>query len=144
MVGEGGRGLGKVLPSPFRGEKDPSGTSAMSRCRIVVDGSSLTPILEVPKSSHTDMLRIAVVWSFAEIFNSHRMGANSTGKGGEWLADYKTIFLRNFVCASSASACAESKNARALVPLGDMVLHQFAIRDANDEFNRDVGKVYRY
>jgi hypothetical protein len=42
--------------------RDPNGATAMKRCRIVVAGSQLTPLLDVDECSHRDMLSILLRW----------------------------------------------------------------------------------
>ena len=54
----------------FAVEKDPNGKSAMSRCRVVVDGSSLTPLLDVPPCTHTDLVRNLLLWRLCDSFAS--------------------------------------------------------------------------
>jgi hypothetical protein len=55
-----------------------------------------------------------------------------------WL---QTIFLRKFIALHGRRHLRNRLMRRALVPVEDMVLLQYAIRDANDKFNRLVGKV---
>jgi hypothetical protein len=51
--------------------RDQNGSTAMKRCRIVVEGSKLTPLLEVPPCSHTDLVRNILLWRTAERFVAH-------------------------------------------------------------------------
>ena len=52
----------------FGVEKDKDGPTAMSRCRVVLDGKSLTPALRSKECSHTDIVRNLIVWRSASIF----------------------------------------------------------------------------
>ena len=52
----------------FGVEKDPNGVTPMARCRVVVDGKHLTPMLDVPRCSHTDLVRNLLVWRSADVF----------------------------------------------------------------------------
>jgi hypothetical protein len=48
--------------------KDPAGKTAMSRCRVVVDGSGLTPLLDVPPCFHTDIVKNVLLLMNAVVF----------------------------------------------------------------------------
>jgi hypothetical protein len=48
--------------------KDVNGTTAMSRCRVVVDGSGLTPLFNAKVCSHTDMVKTSVLWRTCDVF----------------------------------------------------------------------------
>jgi hypothetical protein len=50
--------------------RDPNGQTAMKRCRIVVEGSKLTPLLDVDECSHKDMLAILLRWRTCDKFVS--------------------------------------------------------------------------
>lgn len=52
----------------FGVEKDRNGATAMSRCRLVVNGKELTPLLQVPRCTHTDMVHNLLVWRSAQVF----------------------------------------------------------------------------
>ena len=52
----------------FGVEKDREGLSAMARCRVVVDGAALTPLLRVPSCSHTDTVKNLLLWRSADVF----------------------------------------------------------------------------
>jgi len=48
--------------------RDPNGATAMKRCRVVVEGSQLTPLLEVDECSHKDMVRNLLRWRTCQRF----------------------------------------------------------------------------
>ena len=52
----------------FPVEKDPNGTTPMQRCRVVVDGSGLSPLLDVKECSHTDITRNLLLWRTSDAF----------------------------------------------------------------------------
>ena len=46
--------------------KDPEGLTPMSRCRVVVDGSGLTPLLDTDACLHTDIVRNMLLFRSAD------------------------------------------------------------------------------
>jgi hypothetical protein len=52
----------------FGVEKDRNGLTAMARCRVVVDGGALTPLLRVPSCSHTDTVKNLLLWRSSDVF----------------------------------------------------------------------------
>jgi len=54
----------------FGVEKDKEGPTAMARCRVVVDGSGLTPLLSVPECTHTDTVKNLLVWRSCDVFTA--------------------------------------------------------------------------
>ena len=52
----------------FAVAKDPDGPTAMSRCRVVVDGSGLKKRMEADECSHTDAVRNIILWRTADVF----------------------------------------------------------------------------
>ena len=68
-------------------------------------------------------------------------GSNWIGDGGNRLVKFREFFYENLFALHRRRHLPNRKMRRALVPVGDMVLYQYAVRGAKDEFEHEVGKV---